>query len=122
MVLSWSGDWLWSLPLIVLTVVIHAAGLGFIRGRVIGLFRKHPPGAQHPAVLAFTIGATILVITVLHAVEALAWAVAYLLLGALTGLPSGILYSLSAMTSYGHAELYLAPHWQMMGALEALNG
>jgi hypothetical protein len=33
-----------------------------------------------------------------------------------------MLYSLSAMTTYGHANLFLAPHWQMMGALEALNG
>jgi hypothetical protein len=33
-----------------------------------------------------------------------------------------MLYSLSAMTSYGHANLYLEPQWQLMGALEALNG
>ena len=33
-----------------------------------------------------------------------------------------MLYSLSAMTSYGHETLQLAPRWQMMGALEALNG
>ena len=33
-----------------------------------------------------------------------------------------MLYSLSAMTSYGHANLYLESHWQLMGALEALNG
>ena len=26
------------------------------------------------------------------------------------------------MTSYGHVDLHLAPHWQLMGALEALNG
>jgi len=26
------------------------------------------------------------------------------------------------MTSYGHVNLYLAPRWQMMGSLEALNG
>jgi hypothetical protein len=26
------------------------------------------------------------------------------------------------MTTYGHASLYLEPHWQMMGAIEALNG
>ena len=26
------------------------------------------------------------------------------------------------MTTYGHASLYLEPHWQMMGAVEALNG
>jgi len=33
-----------------------------------------------------------------------------------------MLYSLSAMTSYGHANLFLAQHWQLMGAIEALNG
>ena len=26
------------------------------------------------------------------------------------------------MTSYGHANLFLEEHWQLMGALEALNG
>ena len=33
-----------------------------------------------------------------------------------------MLYSLSAMTSYGHANVFLAKHWQLMGAIEALNG
>ena len=37
-------------------------------------------------------------------------------------LPSAMLYSMNAMTRYGHVNLYLAPRWQMMGALEALNG
>ena len=26
------------------------------------------------------------------------------------------------MTTYGHAPVFLANHWQLMGALEALNG
>jgi hypothetical protein len=29
---------------------------------------------------------------------------------------------LNAITSYGHTDLFLAPHWRLMGALEALNG
>ena len=33
-----------------------------------------------------------------------------------------MLYSLSAITSYGHAQILLDPRWQMLGALEALNG
>jgi len=33
-----------------------------------------------------------------------------------------MLYSLGAMTTYGHASLSLAPAWQRMGVLEALNG
>jgi hypothetical protein len=37
-------------------------------------------------------------------------------------LKSAMLYSMSAITSYGHANLYLEPRWQMMGTLEALDG
>jgi uncharacterized protein (TIGR04206 family) len=33
-----------------------------------------------------------------------------------------MLYSLGAMTTYGHASVFLAEDWRMMGALEALNG
>ena len=33
-----------------------------------------------------------------------------------------MLYSISAMTSYGHAACILKDRWQLMGALEALNG
>ena len=33
-----------------------------------------------------------------------------------------MLYSLGAMTSYGHENLHLKDQWQLMGALEALNG
>ena len=50
------------------------------------------------------------------------WAAAYRLLGALPDNRSAILYSLSAMTSYGHAGIFLEGRWQLMGALEALNG
>jgi hypothetical protein len=35
---------------------------------------------------------------------------------------SAMLYSLNAMTSYGHTNLSLEDRWQLMGALEALNG
>jgi len=60
--------------------------------------------------------------TALHAIEAAARAGAYRVLGALPDSKSAMLYSLSAMTTYGHANIFLEPHWQMMGALEALNG
>lgn len=33
-----------------------------------------------------------------------------------------MLYSLNAMTSYGHENMALEAHWKLMGALEALNG
>jgi hypothetical protein len=50
------------------------------------------------------------------------WTSTYLLLGALPDHNAAMLYSLSSMTTYGHAALYLEGYWQLMGALEALNG
>jgi hypothetical protein len=73
-------------------------------------------------VLALLMIVTVLMLTVLHGVEATAWAGAYVVLGARADFASAMLYSLSAMTSYGHADVFLAKQWQLMGAIEALNG
>jgi hypothetical protein len=52
----------------------------------------------------------------LHGVEATAWAVLYIWLGAMSDLPAAMLYSLSAITSYGHAEIFLEDRWKLLGA------
>jgi hypothetical protein len=61
-------------------------------------------------------------IILLHTKEAATWAVAYWKLGALPDYKTAMLYSLSAMTGYGHANIFLPPRWQMMGVLQSLNG
>jgi hypothetical protein len=118
----WSADWAWGLPLIVLTVLIHVLGLGLIHQRVVRISsgsteRRHPK-----AMFVVVMSATVLLATSLHAIEAGTWAAVYRLLGALPDRKSAMLYSLSAITSYGHANLILEQHWQLMGAIEALNG
>ena len=60
--------------------------------------------------------------TVLHAGEASIWAFAYNFLGALPNYRIALLYSLNAITSYGHTNVNLDDRWHLMGALEALNG
>ena len=71
---------------------------------------------------AIVMGAAVLLMTALHGIEGSAWAAAFLFLGAVPDAKAGMLYSLNAMTTYGHESVSLAPQWQMMGALEALNG
>ena len=119
---SWSNNWAWGLPLIVLTVLVHAFGLVLIRDYVALALPAVLHVRRSSTVLAILIVVTVLLLTLLHAGEALAWATAYVALGARPDLSSAILYSLNAMTSYGHANLFLARHWQLMGAIEALNG
>jgi hypothetical protein len=96
-IVPWSADWLWSLPLSVVTVVLHVVGL-------------------------FVMAGTTVSVTLLHGLESAIWAIGFRLLHALPDKKSAMLYSVSAMTTFGHSGSTLEPHWQLMGALEALNG
>jgi MFS superfamily sulfate permease-like transporter len=118
----WGGNWAWGLPLIVVTVVVHVLGLGFIYQKAVEMFWRKK-NRRHPTVVfAVVMSTVILLATVLHAVEAGAWAACYQFLGARPDYKSSMLYSLGAMTTYGHANLSLESPWQLMGAIEALSG
>jgi hypothetical protein len=119
---AWDGNWAWSLPLIVITVIFHVIGLVYINERVIRAKRFVTQRRSFLLGLSIVLGAATLVAIALHAIEAAIWALVYQALGALPDSKSALLYSLSAMTTYGHEHLDLAKHWMLMGALEALNG
>ena len=121
----WGTNWAYGLPLIVLTVLIHVFGLGLIRHRTVRASGGPIRRRHHPtAVFMVVMGATTLWVTSLHALEAGIWAIAYRVLGARPDSKSAMLYSLNAMTSYGHTglNLNLGDRWHLLGALEALNG
>jgi hypothetical protein len=118
----WSNSWAWGLPLIVITLIIHVVSLGLINrlhGFAIGRTPGHPVGTFRAVVV---MGGVAWLATLLIAAEAAIWAVAYLALGAMPNYREAMLFSINAITTYGHVELFLAKGWQMMGALEALSG
>lgn len=119
---AWKGNWAWGLPLIVLTSVVHVLGLGVINEKVVRALSGRMDQRHFTAMFAMAMSLTILLATILHALEAAVWAAAYLLLGALPNAKTAMLYSLSALTTYGHANVFLAEHWRLLGAMEALNG
>ena len=119
---TWGADWAWGLPLIVLTVLFHVLGIVVIDKRASRVSSHRIPWL-HPTVLFVVIlGSTTLLVSILHGMEAVLWAAAYRTLGALPDFRSAMLYSLNAITSYGHINLSLDNHWHLMGALESLNG
>jgi hypothetical protein len=98
--MNWHTNWAWGLPLIVLTVVIHVPGLGVIN-------RVNP---HLTALFVVVMAAATLVAAVLHAIEGTVWPVAHRL-GALPDNRVVMLCSLSAITSYGHAQIFLDPNY-----------
>jgi hypothetical protein len=120
--LVWNANWAWSLPLIVVSVMYHALALAFINRNIVRAKRVVKGRRNNLIVFALIMGVTTLLVTLLHASEAGIWAALFWVLGALPDGKSALLYSLGAMTTYGHEPFYLAEHWRLMGALEALNG
>jgi hypothetical protein len=112
---GWTGNWLWGLPLIVTTVLVHSFGLVGIHWQVASRFWRPAVSVGRGVAFALQISTMVSAIALLHGVEAGAWAIAFLGLGALPNMHEAILYSLGAMTTYGHADIFLDPHWQMMG-------
>ena len=119
-------NWTWGLSLIALTIAFHMTGVTFLVS-VVYIFRirleSRNPGPSHVipiVVAAFT--AMGLLLAVLHGIEAVLWAAAYLWLGALDSPAAAILYSVDAMATRGASGVTLQPRWQMLGALEAADG
>jgi len=121
-----SLSWTWGLSLIVLTIAIHVMGVVLIAlagmkvrarlaARSLGLWHAIP-------VVVGVIGVVGLLLATLHGLEAAIWAVAYLWLGALDTPLEAMLFSVDSMATRGASGLVLHQHWQMMGALEAVDG
>ena len=120
--MHWIDDWAWGVPLIVLTVILHSLALFGMRHHMVAALATYYDDEHFSLPFALAMGVAVLVVTVLLAAEAALWAGVYVMIGAQPDVPNAMLYSLEAMTTFGHADVYLAPHWQFLGALEALNG
>ncbi len=117
----WSSDWAWGMPLLVLTVVFHVCVFVLIVKALV--LKVHSERNARNLVHFFVaIALTALAAAALHGLEATAWAILYVRVGAMSDLSTSILYSLSAITSYGHSEVFLEDRWKLLGAIEAMNG
>lgn len=120
--MMWGPDWAWGIPLIALNVVIHVFCLATFTARTERLLARYTGRRHFVLTFALVMGVAVTFVTFLHVLEGTIWAAAYRHVGAIADNKSAMLYSLGALTTYGHAAIFLEPQWGMMGALEALNG
>jgi hypothetical protein len=119
-------SWRWGLSLIALTLAIHATAvvmMAFVTMRIRARLKTRDVNLWNlVAMLICIIVVTGLLLAMLHAIECGIWAAAYLWLGALDSPVDALLFSVDSMSTRGSSGLTLQRHWQMMGALEAVNG
>ena len=70
----WHDNWPWSIPLIVLTVIIHVVGLGLFNVKMVQVLTAVKDRPHFTSAFALVIGFTAIWATFLHAIEAGIWA------------------------------------------------
>ena len=119
-------SWRWGLSLIALTLAIHATAvvmMAFVTMRIRARLKTRDVNLWNlVAMLICIIVVTGLLLAMLHGIECGIWAAAYVWLGALDSPIDALLFSIDSMSTRGSSGLTLQRHWQMMGALEAVNG
>jgi hypothetical protein len=119
-------SWRWGLSLIALTMAIHAAAvvtMGIVALKVRLRLETRGFVLWHLILIMICIVAVIgLLLAVALVIECGIWAAAYLWLGALDSPLDALLFSIDSMSTRGASGLTLERHWQLMGALESVNG
>jgi hypothetical protein len=116
-----------GLSLIVLTIAIHTTAVVLMAFGLETRFRVRVDTDQLDRLRAVPkmivhIGAVALTLAALHGLESVLWASAYWGLGALDSLTDASVYALATMTTFEIPGLTLPPRFQMLSALEAMNG
>jgi hypothetical protein len=118
----WGLDWLWSIPLIVFTILFHAMVLSVVNRGVHSLMKVNGKTSFRHMVSIVAVGGAALCATLAHGLEAWFWAIAYFLSGAISNQKASMEFSLGAMTTFGGNPITLGTGWELMGPLEALSG
>ena len=121
------SSWTLGLLLIALTIAIHTTAVVLmalsLETRIRFRVDSHEPDLLRaiPTVIGH-IGAVALILAALHGLEGVLWASAYWWLGALDSYTDASVYSLATMTTFEIPGLTLPSRFQMISALEAVNG
>ena len=119
-------SWRWGLSLIALTLAFHAAAvvtMGIVAVKIRLRLETRSFVLWHLIpIMTCIVGVMGLLLAVVLLIECGIWAVAYLWLGALDSPTDALLFSIDSMSTRGASGLTLQRHWQLMGALESVNG
>jgi voltage-gated potassium channel len=109
--------------LIAITVLIHAVGTTAWVRHLVNKYRDTQGWGGRRAMIILV--NTALIVFVLHAVEIMIWAAAYLALlptDELASFEEAVYFSFVTFTTLGYGDITLSTGWRLLSGIEALNG
>jgi hypothetical protein len=121
------ASWSLGLSLTMLTIAVHTTAVVLmafgLELRIRTGANKHTPDLRRAILIVIgRIGAVALILAALHGLEGVLWALAYWWLGAVDSFAQASVYALATMTTFEISGMTLPPRFQMLSALEAVNG
>jgi len=110
--------------LVAITVIIHAVGTTWWL-RVLGRRYTESEGKIRSEKAAQVLIGTVLALLILHTLEIIVWAYAYLALlpsGELATFEESVYFSFVTFTTLGYGDITLTENWRLLSGIEALNG
>ncbi|WP_420479583.1 ion channel [Brevundimonas sp. FT23028] len=110
--------------MVVLTVVIHGAGLLVLSRMLRALDGHHEETRVSPASLRGAAIACLLALGLLtlHGLEIWLYGLLYLGVGAIEGLRDAIYFSTISYASIGYSDAVVDRQWRLLGGIEGVNG
>ena len=110
-----------ALPLVAVTVVIHAVGTVRVVLPICGLWKARPRSKARSRPVASLI---LLVsgLLILHLVAMAAWAATYTAFGVLPDFETSFYYSIMSYTTVGYGDVGPVESWRLLGPIEATAG
>lgn len=106
--------------MVLATITMHLFGLAaflFLIRRRVGDADERALPREVASILAAAIG-----LFALHGLEIWAYALLYLLAGALPNFETALYFSTSTYTTIGYGDVLLGPSWRLVGAIEGASG
>jgi voltage-gated potassium channel len=113
-----------GIVLVLVTVIIHGVGTFLWAGMATRRFADQD-GMLRPEKSHYVVVGTVLVLLIMHVLEIVVWAYAYLLLlpaGELDSLEEAVYFSFVTFTTLGYGDITLTQGWRLLSGIEALNG
>lgn len=106
--------------MVVLTTAIHSVGMIVTFRMLANLMRREGRAPGLSRLMAVT--GTVLLLFAASLVEVSAWATAFVLLGAISGLEPALYFSTVTFTTLGYGDTVLDERWRLLSSFAAMNG
>lgn len=106
--------------MIFLTTAIHACGM--LLSLHVANIKSDTSQSYHSIRSVLRTSGIVIIMFLVSLIEVVAWAIPFMIFGAITGLEKAVYFSMVTYTTLGYGDVLLDEQWRLLASFEAANG